>query len=113
MRQAKARMVLLAMPMAITLLIGLAGCSQGYYGYPGYDEVGSDWDGQVFVDGGYGRDYHTQAFRAEGGRQPVAVGSERGRASMGARASGGSGVGGGGHASSGGGGRATSGGGRK
>ncbi len=84
----------LVAPMAMTLLMGLAGCVGGY----GYVDGGPEWDGVVVVGGGYdrgyNRDYHPQAFHNEGGR-PAAVASARGRASMGARA-------GGGHAASGG-----------
>jgi hypothetical protein len=92
---------MLMAPMAMTLLMGLAGCVQ-----VGGD-VGPEWDGQLVVQGGYDRDYHAEAFHAERGRQHVDVGSARGRASMGAPA------GGGGHAPSGGGGHAPSGGGHK
>jgi hypothetical protein len=71
-------------PMAMTLLMGLAGCAVGYV------DEGPEWDGVVVVGGGpdrgYDRDYHPQAFHNEGGPRPVAVGSARGRASLGARA---------------------------
>lgn len=91
---------MLIAPMAMTLLMGLFGCVGGV----GYVDVGPpEWDGVVVVggghDGGYDRDHHPQAFHNEGGPRPVAVGSARGRASLGARA--------------GGGGRAPSGGGRR
>ena len=99
--------------VAMALLMVMPGCSQGYGGYYGnggystYGGGGPEWDG-VFVQGGYnergynhGGDYrggynrnnHAQAFHAEGGHAAAAV-SDRGRASMGARA------GGGAHASS-------------
>jgi hypothetical protein len=125
MRRLTPGVMLLMAPVAMTLLMVLPGCAQGYGGYGGpagyaspggyggpdaYGDPGSEWDGQLYVQGGQGgrgRDYHPQAFRAEGGRHPVAVGSDRGRASMGVRASGG------GHAPSGGGEHAPSGGGRK
>lgn len=81
------------LPMAMTLLMGLAGCVGGY---GGVDE-GPEWNGVVVVGGGYNHDYHPQAFHNGGGPRPAAVASARGRASMGARA------GGGGHAASGGG----------
>ena len=106
-------MMLSLAPMALALLVGLAGCSQGYYGEVGpewgtpYGDGGPEWEGQVYVQGGYERGYHPQAFRAGGGGRPAAVGSDRGRASLGARATGA------GHAPSGGGGRAPSGGGRR
>jgi hypothetical protein len=78
--------------VAMTLMMGLAGCAVGF----GYDDPGPEWDGAVVIvgGGGYDRDYHNRAFRPEGGRD-AAAGSARGRASMGPRA------GGGGHASSG------------
>jgi len=95
MRRIKPNVRELIAPMAVTLLMGLAGCVGGY----GYVDEGPEWNGVVVVGGGpdrgYGRDYHPQAFHNEGGRPP-AVASARGRASMGARA------GGGGHAASGG-----------
>jgi hypothetical protein len=95
MRRTKSSVRKLLAPMAMTLLMGLAGCVGGY----GYVDEGPEWNGVVFVGGGpdrgYGRDYHPQAFHNGGGR-PAAVVSARGKASMGARA------GGGGHARSGG-----------
>ena len=82
MRRTKPSVKMLLAPMAATLLMGLAGCVGGYV------EAGPEWDGTVFVGGGYARGYdrgHPQAFHAEGGRRPAAVVSARGRASMGAR----------------------------
>jgi hypothetical protein len=100
MRRHKPSVMMLMAPMAMTLLMGMAGCVGGYV------DEGPEWDGQVYVgggyDGGHDRDYHPQAFHAEGGGRPADVGSARGRASMGARAGGGGG--GGGHAGGGGGG---------
>jgi hypothetical protein len=96
MRRSKPKARKLIAPLAMALLMGLAGCVGG----DGYVDEGSEWNGVVFVgggpDGGYNRDYHPQAFHNDGGR-PAAVASARGRASMGASANGG------GHASSGGG----------
>jgi len=92
MRRTKLSVKMLMAPIAMTLLMGFAGCVGGV----GYVDAGPEWDGVVVVGGGHDRGYdrgHPQAFRAEGGR-PAAVGSARGRASMGARA--------GGHAPSGG-----------
>ena len=75
------------------LLMGLTGCVAGY----GYDD-GPEWDGAVFVGGGYGpgyyRDHHYNAFHGDEGRHPVGAASDRGRASMGG--GGGAGHGGGG-----------------
>ena len=116
MRRTKTNVVMmLIIPMAMTLLMVLPGCAQSYGGYDGYGYADPEWDGQLYIQGGYDRGYHNQAFRNEGGRHPVAVGSDRGRASMGSRASGGGHApsGGAGHAPSGGGGHAPSGGGRK
>jgi hypothetical protein len=102
----KSIVMMMLTPMAVALLMGLAGCEVGVDGGPG-----PEWDGTVFVGGGYydghggrrddghggdGRDYHAQAFHAEGGH-PAAAASARGNASRGTRS------GGGGHASSGGG----------
>lgn len=94
MRRIKPSVMMLMAPVAMALLMGLAGCVADY-GYGGDPE----WDGTVFVGGGYGhdRDYRGGAFHNEGGR-PAAQGSDRGRASMGGRADSG-----GGHAPSGGG----------
>jgi len=111
MRRTKPSVMVLMAPMAMTLLVGLAGC------FPGYVDVGPEpeWDGQLFISGGNDRDHHPQAFHAEDGHHPVDQGSARGRESMGARVGGGGHApsGGGGHAPSGGGGGAPSGGGRK
>jgi hypothetical protein len=100
MRPTKPSRMIWMAPLAVTLLMGLGGCVDAYYGNS-YGDQGSEWDGQLVVvggnDGGYRRDDHAQAFHNEGGGRPASVGSARGRASMGARA------GGGGHASSGGG----------
>jgi hypothetical protein len=89
MRRTKPSVRMLMAPMAMTLLMGLSGCVGGY----GYVDEGPEWDGTVFVGGGYDRGYdrgfHPQAFHNEGGFRPAAVGSARGRASMGARAGGG------------------------
>jgi len=120
MSRTKSSVMMMALAsMTMVLLMGLAGCSQGYYGEVGpgwgapYGDAGPEWDGRVFVQGGYDRDYHPQAFRAEGGGRPAVAGSDRGRASLGARTSGGGHApsGGGGHAPAGG--HAPSGGGRK
>jgi hypothetical protein len=105
MRRTKLSVMMLMAPMTAALLTGLAGCGGGYV------DVGPEWDGTVYLGGGYDgryeRDHHPQAFRDEGGRHPAGAVSDRGRASMGARAAGG------GHASSGGGGHASSGGGHR
>ena len=105
MTQTKPSVRMLFAPMAVTLLMGLAGCAAGYV------DEGPDWDGTVIVGGvygrggydhrgydrgGYDRDQHAQVFHAEGGGHPVGMGSDRGRASMGARAGGGGGHSGGG-----------------
>jgi hypothetical protein len=91
MRRTKPRVMMFMAPIAMALMMGLAGCVAGYA------DGGPEWDGPVFVGGGYyggDRGYHPQAFHAESGRHTAAAGSARGRASMGARA--------GGHAASGG-----------
>lgn len=80
-------MILLA-PLAITFLMALSGCAVGYGG------PGPEWGGPAIFVGGGGYDHN--AFRGGGGRRPAAIGSARGRASMGARAGGGGHGGGGG-----------------
>jgi hypothetical protein len=94
MRRNKPSVMPLARALAMTLVMGLAGC----FPYVGVDE-GPEWDGQVYVGGGYAHDYHDNAFRWDGGHRPVSAGSDRGRASMGAARAGGGGHGfsGGGH----------------
>jgi hypothetical protein len=86
-------MLMALVPIALTM--SLAGCAVGV----DYEGDQPEWDGQLVVvgggDRGYDRDRHPQAFRAQEHR-PAAVGSARGRASLGSRA------GGGGHAPSGG-----------
>lgn len=95
MRQTKPKVMKLLTFMAMTLLMGLAGCVGGY----GSVDVGPEWDGVVVVGGGYdrgdNREYHPQAFHNDGGPRRPAVASARGMASMGGHA--------GGHAPSGGG----------
>jgi hypothetical protein len=71
--------------IAVGLLISLVGCDVGY-------DYGPEWDGQLYVGGGYGpgydRDHRDHAFRDDGGRHPIGEASDRGRASMGARGGG-------------------------
>jgi hypothetical protein len=99
MRRTKPSVTMCLAPMAVALLMGLAGCVGEYGGDPG-----PEWDGGVAVYGRGDGGYRGEAFRNEGGRHPASAGSARGRSSMGARA------GGGGHAPSGGGGHASGGG---
>jgi len=89
--------MMLMAPLAITLLMGLSGCVVSAYPDRGPDWDG-EWDGTVFVGGGYDRDYHGGAFRSDG-HHSAGEGSARGHESMGGRGGGG----GGGHGSSGGG----------
>jgi hypothetical protein len=97
MRPIKAGVMVVVALAAMPLIMSLTGCAVDV----GYGPDEPEWDGQLVVvgggDRGYDRDHHPQAFRADEHR-PAAVGSARGRASMGARAGGG-----GGHAPSGGG----------
>jgi hypothetical protein len=88
MRRTRSRVKMLVAPLAVTLLMGLAGCVATV------GDGGPEWGGPVLFGGGFDRGYHAQAFHAERGGHPVNARSSRGRASMGAR--------GGGHAASGG-----------
>jgi hypothetical protein len=51
MRRTKPSVMMLMAPMAAILLMGLAGCVAGYV------DAGPEWDGTVFVGGGYARGY--------------------------------------------------------
>jgi hypothetical protein len=97
MRRSKTSVRMSLAPIAMTLLMGLAGCAGGF----GYVGEGPEWDGVVAVGGGYdrgiNRDYHPQVFHNEGGPRPAVIGSARGRASLGVRATGGHAPSGGGH----------------
>ena len=99
MRRLKLSMTMLLMPMAVAMMIGLAGCGGVYVdgGGPGYYDGGPEWDGGLVVVGGDGRDHrddrHDNVFHA-GGRDHDA---DRGRSSLGGRVGGGFHGGGGGH----------------